>query len=300
MFTRGETIGLIGTGLMGSAIAERLLAAGFRVLGWDCDAARLAASGAEAAGSSAAVADACRGVLVSLPDSGVVAGVLQEMNGHLREGSLVLDTSTGDPGDAQAFARRLRSGGVAYLDATISGSSEQLRRGTALCMVGGDATDYAQCGELFQALGGAVRHVGNTGDGAKMKLVTNLVLGLNRAALAEGLALAEAMGLDLRRTLEVMQASAAYSRIMDSKGEKMITREFSPVARLSQHLKDVRLIQHAGESGGLRLPLTEAHRALLEEAEASGLGAQDNSAIIEVIRSNPVGSPIEQGWRKQS
>jgi len=284
MFTRGETIGIIGTGLMGAAIAERLLAAGFRVLVWDRDAARLAATGATAAGSAVALADTCRGVLLSLPDSGVVAGVLEEMNGHLREGSLVLDTSTGEPGDAEAFARRLRPSGVAYLDATISGSSEQLRRGAALCMVGGDATDYARCEGLFQALGGAVMHVGDTGDGAKMKLVTNLVLGLNRAALAEGLALAEAMGLDLRRTLEVMESSSAYSRVMDSKGEKMITREFSPVARLSQHLKDVRLIQHAGESGGLRLPLTEAHRALLEEAEAGGLGAQDNSALIEVIR----------------
>ena len=284
MFTRGETIGIIGTGLMGTAIAERLLAAGFRVLGFDCDHARLAASGAGEAGSAAMVADACRGVVLSLPDSAVVEGVLDEMNGHLRDGSLILDTSTGEPGDAEAFARRLRPPGVAYLDATISGSSEQVRRGEALCMVGGNAVDYARCSELFQALGGPVVHVGETGDGARMKLVTNLVLGINRAALAEGLALAEAMGLDLRRTLEVMQSSAAYSRIMDSKGEKMITREFTPVARLSQHLKDVRLIQLAGESGGLRLPLTDAHRALLEEAEAAGLGAQDNSAIIEVLR----------------
>lgn len=284
MLTKGETIGIIGTGLMGTAIAERLLAAGFRVLGWDCDPARLAASGAGAAGSAAAVADCCRGVVLSLPDSGVVRAVLDEMHGHLREGSLVLDTSTGEPGEAEAFAGRLRSGGGVYLDATISGSSEQLRRGTALCMVGGDATDYARCGDVFQALGGTVMHVGNTGDGAKMKLVTNLVLGINRAALAEGLALAEALGLDLRRTLEVMRSSAAYSRIMDSKGEKMLTREFTPVARLSQHLKDVRLIELAGESGGLRLLLTAAHRTLLEEAEAAGLGAQDNSAIIEVIR----------------
>jgi 3-hydroxyisobutyrate dehydrogenase-like beta-hydroxyacid dehydrogenase len=284
MFTTGETIGIIGTGLMGTAIAERLLAAGFRVLGFDRDLARLAASGAGAAGSAAMVADSCRGVVLSLPDSGVVEGVLDEMNGHLREGSLILDTSTGEPGDAEAFARRLRSPGVAYLDATISGSSEQVRRGEALCMVGGNAMAYAQCSELFRALGGPVMHVGDTGDGARMKLVTNLVLGINRAALAEGLALAEAMGLDPTRTLEVMRSGAAYSRIMDSKGGKMITREFSPVARLSQHLKDVRLIQQEGESCGLRLPLTEAHRALLEEAEAAGLGAQDNSAIIEVIR----------------
>ena len=221
---------------------------------------------------------------LSLPDSRVVETVLNEVGAELRPGQVILDTTTGEPEDAMRFAERLRLLGVAYLDATVSGSSEQLRRGEALCMVGGEATDFARCAGLFAALGSPVMHVGGSGDGAKMKLVTNLVLGLNRAALAEGLALAEGMRLDLRQTLQVLQSSAAASRIMDSKGEKMIAREFSPVARLSQHLKDVRIIQQAGESAGLHLPLTEAHRRLLEEAETAGLGAQDNSAVIEVIR----------------
>ena len=284
MISKGETIGLIGTGLLGTAIAGRLLAAGFRVRGWDRDAVRLAASGTEAADSAASVVRSCDGVVLSLPDSRVVEAVLDEVGAELRPGQVILDTTTGEPEDAMRFAERLRPLGVSYLDATISGSSEQLRRGEALCMVGGEAGDSARCASLFAALGGPVAHVGGSGDGAKMKLVTNLVLGLNRAALAEGLALAEGMGLDLRQTLQVLQSSAAASRIMDSKGEKMIAREFSPVARLSQHLKDVRIIQQAGESAGLHLPLTEAHRHLLEEAETAGLGAQDNSAVIEVIR----------------
>jgi 3-hydroxyisobutyrate dehydrogenase-like beta-hydroxyacid dehydrogenase len=269
---------------MGTAIVERLLAAGFRVRGWDRDADRLAASGAEASESAASVVRSCNCVVLSLPNSRVVDAVLNEAGADLRAGQVILDTTTGEPEDAVRFATRLRACGVAYLDATISGSSEQLRRGEALCMVGGEAANYARCAGLFAALGGPAMHVGGSGDGAKMKLVTNLVLGLNRAALAEGLALAEAMGLDLPQTLRVLQSSAAYSRIMDSKGRKMIEREFSPVARLSQHLKDVRLIQQAGDSAGLRLPLTEAHRHLLEEAETAGLGTQDNSAVIEVIR----------------
>lgn len=284
MFSAADTIGLIGTGLMGTAVAERLHAAGFGVLGWDRDPARLASSGAEPAESAAAVVKSCDGLVLSLPDSRVVEAVLNEVVAELRPGQVILDTTTGEPGDAARFAERLRPLGVAYLDTTISGSSEQLRRGEALCMVGGEAADFARCAGLFAALGGPAIHVGGSGDGAKMKLVTNLVLGLNRAALAEGLALAEAMGFDLRQTLQVLQSSAAASRIMDSKGEKMIAREFSPVARLSQHLKDVRLIQQAGGSAGLHLPLTEAHRQLLEEAERTGLGTQDNSAVIEVIR----------------
>jgi len=269
---------------MGTAIAERLLAAGLRVLAWDCDASRLAASGAEQAANAMAVARSCACVVLSLPDSRAVESVLGELSPALEEGSVILDMSTGGPEDACRFSENLQSRGVAFLDATISGSSEQLRRGEALCMVGGPEAAYVGCGSVLKALGGRERYLGASGNAARMKLVTNLVLGLNRAALAEGLALAEVLGLELHQTLEVMRASAAYSRIMDSKGEKMIAREFSPVARLSQHLKDVRLIQYEGEAGGLSLPLTAAHRALLEDAEAAGLGAQDNSAIIEVIR----------------
>jgi 3-hydroxyisobutyrate dehydrogenase-like beta-hydroxyacid dehydrogenase len=116
-----------------------------------------------------------------------------------------------------------------------------------------------------------------------MKLVTNLVLGLNRAVLAEGLALAAALKLDLSATLAIMRRGPAYSRAMDTKGDKMIRGDFTPEARLSQHLKDVRLIIEAGEAGGLPMPLSKVHRGVLEQAEASGFGGQDNSAIIRVL-----------------
>ena len=117
-----------------------------------------------------------------------------------------------------------------------------------------------------------------------MKLVTNLVLGLNRAALAEGLAFGEALGLDAATVLSVLQESMAYSRIMDTKGLKMVSSDFTPEARLSQHLKDVRLIRAAAVGAGLELPLSAEHEAWLERAEAQGLGSFDNSALIEVLR----------------
>jgi 3-hydroxyisobutyrate dehydrogenase-like beta-hydroxyacid dehydrogenase len=121
-----------------------------------------------------------------------------------------------------------------------------------------------------------------------MKLVTNVVLGLNRAALAEGLAFAAGIGIDPARALEVIRASPAYSRIMDGKGGKMVTGDFTPEARLSQHLKDVRLILQLGTQAGLPMPLSHAHREILEAAEAAGLGGLDNSAIIRVLQG---GSP---------
>ena len=119
-----------------------------------------------------------------------------------------------------------------------------------------------------------------------MKLVTNLVLGLNRAALAEGISFAHQLGLDLNQALYLLRESMADSRIMDTKGEKMLSGDFSPQARLSQHLKDVRLmLQSAHEANG-SLPLTETHRVLLERAVEMGFGDLDNSAIVRAIAGN--------------
>ena len=284
------SIGLIGSGLMGTAFAERLLAAGFHVIMWDGDASRMAplsALGAESAANAVVVGARCACTILSLPNSDVVATVLAAMAETWREGGIIIDTSTGQPADAVRFHHSLAERGVTYLDATISGNSEQLRRGEALCMVGGDPEAFARCADLWAAFGDHAMHVGPSGDGARLKLVTNLVLGLNRAALAEGLVLAEAMGLDPARALEVLRASAAYSRVMDAKGEKMIGGDFTPVARLSQHLKDVRLMLEAAADADLPLPLSETHRQLLERAEAAGWGDLDNSAIIKVMRKSP-------------
>ena len=105
-------------------------------------------------------------------------------------------------------------------------------------------------------------YVGPCGSGARMKLVSNLVLGLNRAALAEGLVFAQALGVDGEAALQVLINSMAYSRTMDTKGQKMIQGDFRTQARLSQHLKDVRLILEAAAEAGQSLPLTEVHRQL--------------------------------------
>ena len=100
------------------------------------------------------------------------------------------------------------------------------------------------------------------------------------------------MGLDAGRTLDILKEGIAYSRVMDTKGQKMLRREFEPQARLAQHLKDVHQILATGRNAGARLPLSTTHRALLEEAVAAGLGDADNSAIIDIFRS-PKDRPSE-------
>jgi len=220
-------------------------------------------------------------ILLSLPDSRVVRQVLAQLRLQVRHGTIIVDTTTGSPADAEARAAELAECGVGYVDATVVGSSEQARAGQAVMLVGGDVGSIAGVQDLIDVC--ATRHftVGPPGSGSRLKLVVNLVLGLNRAVLAEGLHLARACGLDLEQTLAVLQATPAASRVMETKGLKMIREEFSPQARLAQHHKDVQLILELARQTDATLPLSEVHEQLLQRAIDQGCGSLDNSAIIQ-------------------
>ncbi len=237
-----------------------------------------------AVGSASEVAAGCRSIVLSLPDSGVVGSVLGEVEAGLSDTRLFIDTTTGDPDDTVGCSKRLAEAGHDFLDASVGGSSKLLESGQAILMVGGDVDAFQRSSSILRAIGERVFHVGPAGAGIRMKLVFNLVLGLNRAVLAEGLAFASRYGLSVLQALEILEAGPSYSRAMDAKGRKMIARDFAPEARLSQHLKDVGLILAAGEGCGAQLPLSILHRQLLEQAESLGFGAADNSAIIESFR----------------
>jgi 3-hydroxyisobutyrate dehydrogenase-like beta-hydroxyacid dehydrogenase len=278
-------LGMIGLGLMGTAMTERFLEHGYRVSVWNRTrekADSLIARGAEWCDNPL---QNCRRVIISLYTSDVVAEVLEQMHPGGHAGQILLDTTTGEPAQTAALGARLAAQGVHYLDAPISGSSEQTRRGEATVIVGGERSAFETCADLWRILGQKVFHVGPCGSAAKMKLVSNLVLGLNRAALAEGLVFAMALGVQPEAALEVLSGSMAYSRVMDVKGRKMVEGNFAVQARLSQHLKDIRLILESAAAAGLPLPLSETHCRLLEQAEAAGLGELDNSAIIKVLQA---------------
>ena len=279
-----DPIGLIGLGLMGTALAERLLEHGYPVVVWNRTRSKadpLIALGAR--WSDNPLMD-CRRVLVSLYDSAAVEAVLMPLLPSAPAGRVILDTTTGDPESTVSLGSKCANRGLQYLDAPVSGSSEQTRRGDVTLFVGGDRATFESCADLWSILGRRVLHVGPCGSAARMKLITNLVLGLNRAALAEGLAFAEALGVDPAAALEALKNSNAQSRAMEVKGEKMVSRDYTPQARLSQHLKDLRLILEAASGAGLTLPLANAHRRLMEHAERLGLGDQDNSAVLEALR----------------
>lgn len=271
------TVGLFGVGLLGSAIAHRLTAANQPWLGYDPARPDLAAS-------PESVLAQCSTLILCLPSSRHSVALIENVEGP----RTIIDTTTGDPSEMEQLAKDLAKKKICYLDVTIGGSSAHLLAGQAILMAGAKPDDFIAARPMLGKLSEQVFHCGPPGAGARMKLVFNLVLGLNRAALAEGLAFAERSGLPAAQTLEILQAGPAASRIMERKGPKMIHREYAPEARLAQHHKDVRLILAEAEKHGLTLPLSQAHEAILTAAEALGHAGSDNSALIEAYRNDSV------------
>ena len=285
-----DKIGLVGLGLVGTAIAERLLAADFEVIGFDIDSARfqhLEELGGNSDGSPAEVAQQVDRIILSLPDTNIVKQVVEGPSGLLEAKTppkYIIDTTTGDPEETVAIAQRLVQRGIYLLDSTISGSSRQVRNKEAIFMVGGEQTGFETCSDIFQTLSEKIFYLGPSGNGSKAKLASNLILGLNRAALAEGLVFANKLGLELETFLEMLKATPAYSAVMDAKGKKMLNGDFTAESRIRQHYKDVSLILKYAEKAGQELPLSRVHLDALEKAIEAGDGDLDNAAIIREIK----------------
>jgi 3-hydroxyisobutyrate dehydrogenase and related beta-hydroxyacid dehydrogenases len=286
-----ETVALIGMGLLGSALAENLLKAGFAVRGYDTAPERMRQHAERGGHVAASPADAARGasaVMTCLMTADIVRDALLGPAGALEAaapGVVAIDNSTIHPDASAALAAELGRRGIAMLDAPVGGSSGQARRREAPVVVGGDPEVFARCRPILDAIAQRVHHVGPNGSGARAKLVINLVLGLNRLALAEGLLFGLRQGLDGKTLLAVLKDSAAYSRAMDIKGERMLEGNFEPEGKLAQHLKDVELMLEVGHAAGAPLLATALHRQLLIAGVAAGLSERDNSSIIAVLRS---------------
>ena len=288
-FSQSETfpIGLLGCGLVGSGLAKRLLESGRKICAYDPApgvGARIEDLGGSMLASEEDVATRCRCLIFSLPGATEVRTVVNRILPVLQRGNIIVDTTTGDPDEVEAIAAELSEAGVFYLDATLGGSSRQIAEGEGIVICGGSAETFAAMEPMLRTLASTLFHTGAAGSGTRMKLAMNLVLGLQRAALAEGLEFARSSGIDPQLALDVLKAGPAYSRAMDTKGPKMLSGNFEPEARLAQHWKDVRLIQKSGLANGAALPLTEVHETLLRAAADAGWGAEDNSAIIKVFQ----------------
>jgi 3-hydroxyisobutyrate dehydrogenase-like beta-hydroxyacid dehydrogenase len=281
-------IGLIGLGLVGEALAYRLIDAGYEVVGYDVDAARarhLESFGGHALGSIEAVAFHADRVLISVFDTAQVIEVVEGKGGLIASGNRwAACHSTCDPDQLAALTARAAKQGLALLEVPLSGTNTAIRRGDGVALVGGSWETTAEFDDVLKVICPRRFTLGAVGNASRAKLVVNLVLGLNRAGLAEGLALAERLGLDPISLLEVLKGSSAYSQVMDIKGQKMVQREFQPEAKVVQSLKDAHVMLDQAKAVGQPLPLTAIATALLQACVAHGEGELDNSIVVEEIR----------------
>ncbi|MFN7087866.1 MAG: NAD(P)-dependent oxidoreductase [Burkholderiales bacterium] len=289
----GSTVGLIGAGLMGTACARRMMHAGMKVLAYDVDEAKraaIAAMGADTAVAIGEIAARCAVIVLAVFDTTQVEQVVEGEGGVLetmardRAPPIVVCTSTCDPQRLAALAARIAPRGGRLLEVPISGTSRQVAEGHGVGLIGGERALMAQAGAVLDAICPRRHHLGAVGNGSRAKLAINLILGLNRAALAEGLVFAERLGLARAAFLEVARGSAAYSQVMDIKGPLMARREYrAPSSRVDQSLKDFRLMLEQARAAGQELPFATVYARLLEDCVRCGEGDWDNAAIAEAI-----------------
>lgn len=286
-----KAVGIVGLGLIGTSLAKRLLNAGFAVFGCDLSperSAALAALGGTAVAALGEMGSRCGTIIISVLSTDQVEAVVEGAGPgnpmNLSPGNLVIGTSTCDPDRIAALAKRIESRGLRFLEVPLSGNSDQIALGNGVGLVGGNQADAAAAATVLDVICPLRYHLGAAGAGGRAKLAVNLVGGLNRAVMAEGLAFAESMGLDPLPFLEVLKGSAAYSRTMDNRGKKMALSDFTPHAKVSQSRKDFMLMHEAAKRSGQELPLATVYLDLIQSCLDHGEGELDNSAIIKEIR----------------
>ncbi len=283
-------IGVIGIGLMGMACAKRIRAAGLELLGYDVDTKKLDALvkiGGKAATSVDEIARDCHKVVLAVFNTDQVEATVAALVASLPAGKapiIALCVSTCDPDRIAKLYARTPADKVRYVEAPVSGTSQQTEQGDALGMIGGDPAAAEAAKDVLDAICPRRHHLGAAGNGGRAKLAINLILGVNRAALAEGLVFAQKLGLDPGAFLKVARESAAQSQVMDIKGPKMVSSDFTPHGFVTQSRKDFLLMLEQAKARGQGLPLAETYVSIVDGCVAAGEGELDNSAVIEEIR----------------
>src|SRR5262249_35669660 len=250
---------------MGEVFSRRLIDGGQSVVGYDIDTAkgaRLADLGGRAAASIGELARASDPIMLAVFDTSQVEEVVENhILPAVGEASckIVLCASTCDPDRIAALGERVMARGIRFLETPVSGTSEQVRRGDGVGLIGGNRDTAADAEAVLAILVPRRFPVGPIGAGGPPHAPAELCHSLNRMALAEGLVFATRLGLDPAAFLPVAKASAAYSQIMDVKGAKMLNGDFTPEGRVRQTLKDAHLMLEQAKRHGQALPMLNVH-----------------------------------------
>jgi 2-hydroxy-3-oxopropionate reductase len=284
-----KRIGIIGVGLLGSAVASRLLEGGFEVTGYDTrpeQVKALQAQGLKAASSLAeAVADA-DAVFTVLPSLESVETAMIDAGGLIERtppNCTLIQMSTISPELTRRLGQAAADKGLGFLDAPMSGTSTMVERGDCAIFMAGDQARADACRPIFDAIAKKTYYVGDVGMASLAKLATNLLVGLNTAALAEAFVLAAKGGLAPSTLLEILKGSAADSKMLEIRGPLMASHRFDPQMKIDLFLKDFKLMLEEGCRLGVSLPLTSIAQQLATATAAAGRGEEDLAAIFTTL-----------------
>ncbi|CAI0459369.1 unnamed protein product [Linum tenue] len=285
-------IGFLGLGIMGKAMSMNLIKKGFKVTVWNrtlsrCD--ELVEMGASVGETPAAVVKKCKITIAMVSDPAAALSVVFDKDGVLEEissGKGYVDMSTVDPETSSKISEAITSKGGSFVEAPVSGSKQPAEAALLVILAAGDKALYEEAIPAFNAMGKKSFYLGPIGNGARMKLVVNMIMGSMMNAFSEGIVLADRSGLNPSDLLDVLDLGAIATPMFKGKGPNMIKSNFSPAFPLKHQQKDMRLALALGDENAVSMPIAAAANEAFKKARSMGLGDLDFSAVHEVVKQH--------------
>ncbi|KAA3474787.1 glyoxylate/succinic semialdehyde reductase 1-like [Gossypium australe] len=283
-------VGFLGLGIMGKAMSMNLLKNGFKVTVWNrtlskCD--EVVAHGASVGETPAEVVKKCNITIAILSDPAAALSVVFDKDGVLDQigsGKGYIDMSTVDPETSCKISEAIALKGGHFLEAPVSGSKQPAETGQLVILAAGDKALYEEAVPAFDVLGKKSFFLGPVGNGAKMKLVVNMIMGSVMNAFSEGLILAERSGLNRHSLLDVLDLGGIANPMFRGKGPEMLKDNYSPAFPLKHQQKDMRLALALGDQNAVSMPVAAAANEAFKKARSMGLGDLDFSAVFETVK----------------
>jgi L-threonate 2-dehydrogenase len=283
-----KTVGIIGLGIMGGAIARNLIDRGWRVIGFDTDAARRAELAQATVAIAADVAEVTRDapiIMTSLPNPAAVEQVAQAIAVSGQPSRIVVELSTLAIADKLRFEAILKKAGHVALDCPLSGTGAQAKNRDLIVYASGDSDAIARCTGLFSDFAKQSADLGKYGNGSRMKFVANHLVAIHNVATAEAMILAERAGLDPTMVVDMVGPGAGGSRMFQMRAPMMVEGVYEPATmKVSTWRKDMAIIAEFADEVGCATPLFTLTQPVYAEAMAMGLGDQDTAAVFEVLK----------------
>ena len=280
-------VGFIGLGIMGKPMVRNLLKAGIEVTVNDINAAavdEMVAAGAKAAATPKETAAGQDVVITMVPNGKIVEALLTGDNGILAgvtEGTVIADMSSVTPTESKHFAELAAKKNCPFLDSPVSGGEPGAIEARLSFMVGGDEKVVEQIKDVFDAMGKSVVVIGPNGSGSVTKLVNQVMVNLNIAAVSEGLILAQKAGADPKKVFEAIRGGLAASQILTDKAPKMFNRDFKPGGTLAINLKDINNVMDTAKALEVPLVMTSVLQQIMFSLKADGHIMDDHSGIVK-------------------